>query len=231
MSRSYLIMVGGDLLLAISLLVVVNILIIGSVIGPELFPILDPVQLGTMCLSLLVAKYTLRLYRFYRNDKVEFKKSFMRIVTASLLPVTFFIFYVVSPDARLPAEVLELTLISFCIIQVLIFYRVFLADNIEQNKENLLILGAGPLAMQVTDAIADSGEQYNFCGYVLPEKTVEAERIEYPVATAGQILQTVKKNKISKIVVALSERRGVLPVREMFSCKLRGVEVVDAVTL
>lgn len=230
MSRSYLIMVGGDLLLAISLLVVVNILIIGSVIGPELFPILDPVQLGTMCLSLLVAKYTLRLYRFYRNDKVEFKKSFMRIVTASLLPVTFFIFYVVSPDARLPAEVLELTLISFCIIQVLIFYRVFLADNIEQNKENILILGAGPLAMQVTDAIADSGEQYNFCGYVLPEKTVESERIEYPVATAGQILQTVKQNKISKIVVALSERRGVLPVREMFSCKLRGVEVVDAVT-
>ena len=88
MSRSYLLMVGGDLLLAISLLMVVNVLIIGSVISPETFALIDPVHLGVMCLALLGAKYTLRLYRFYRNDKLVFKKSFMRILTATLLPIT-----------------------------------------------------------------------------------------------------------------------------------------------
>lgn len=230
MSRSYLLMVGGDLLLAISLLMVVNVLIIGSVISPETFALIDPIQLGVMCLALLVAKYTLRLYRFYRNDKAEFQKSFMRILSATLLPITAVVFYTTNPEIHLPSGVLDLFLISFAIVQVLIFYRLFLTDNFEQDKDNVLILGAGPLAMQVTDAIAASGEQYDFCGYVLPEGTVEAERIEFPVASADEILQTVKTKNISQIVVALSERRGVLPVREMFSCKLRGVEVVDAVT-
>ena len=54
MSRSYLLMVGGDLLLAISLLMVVNVLIIGSVISPETFALIDPVHLGVMCLALQV---------------------------------------------------------------------------------------------------------------------------------------------------------------------------------
>ena len=49
------------------------------------------------------------------------------------------------------------------------------------------------------------------------------------MADAEQILETIKDKNIAQIIVALSERRGVLPVRDMFSCKLRGVEVIDAV--
>ncbi len=230
MSRAYLIMVGGDLLLVTGLLFGVNILIIGSVISPETFSIFDPVQLGVICLALLISKYTIRLYHFYRNDSNEFKKSFMRIFTASFLPVTVVSFYSLTPDVALPSGVLDIALISFALIQLLIFYRLFLVADRSENKENVLIIGAGSLAMQVTDAIADAGEKYLFCGYIQPEKAAEAEKIEYPIASSDQVLQTIRDKKISKIVVALSERRGVLPVRDMFSCKLRGVDVVDAVT-
>jgi sugar transferase (PEP-CTERM system associated) len=223
-------MVGSDLLLAVCILVIVNILIIGSVISPETFQLFDPVQIGAICVTLLVAKYALRLYRFYRNDKAEFQKSFIRIVTASLLPVTVVMFYTINPAVHLPSGVLEISLVSFGLIQILIFYRIYLAENMKQNVDNVLILGAGSLAMQVTDAIANSGGRFNFCGYVQPEATAVAEKIEYPIASTDQILQTIRAKHISKIVIALSERRGVLPVREMFSCKLRGVDVVDAVT-
>jgi sugar transferase (PEP-CTERM system associated) len=46
----------------------------------------------------------------------------------------------------------------------------------------------------------------------------------------GDLLQTARSNKVTMIVVALAERRGVLPLQEMMRCKLGGIEVVDAPT-
>lgn len=42
--------------------------------------------------------------------------------------------------------------------------------------------------------------------------------------------EIVEREGIDKIVVALSDRRGVLPVEVLLSCKLRGVNVEDAAT-
>jgi sugar transferase (PEP-CTERM system associated) len=42
------------------------------------------------------------------------------------------------------------------------------------------------------------------------------------------LCSAVKRVGAQKIVVSLSERRGVFPLQEVLSCKLRGIEVVDA---
>jgi sugar transferase (PEP-CTERM system associated) len=46
----------------------------------------------------------------------------------------------------------------------------------------------------------------------------------------GDLLATARREKADIIVVALSERRGVLPLQDMMQCKLNGIEVLDAPT-
>jgi sugar transferase (PEP-CTERM system associated) len=230
MSRSYLLMVGADFLLAITLLVIVNVLIIGTAISPETLAFVDPALLAGLCLVLLGTKYTVRLYRFYRYDKQEFSKAFMRIATATLLPVLIVVtIYSISQNIHFPPGVIDISLIVFCFIQLVIFYRVFLVGSLDQHENNVLVFGAGPLAVKIAEIVAEPDSHYNFCGFVQPEGFVAAQKSESPVESVEQILQTIKDENVSQIVVALSERRGVLPVRDMFSCKLRGVDVVDAV--
>lgn len=50
------------------------------------------------------------------------------------------------------------------------------------------------------------------------------------VSCAGSLADFAVHNGISEIVVALDERRGQLPVRDLLDCKLRGIRVIDSVT-
>ncbi|MGB4547609.1 MAG: TIGR03013 family XrtA/PEP-CTERM system glycosyltransferase [Syntrophales bacterium] len=45
-----------------------------------------------------------------------------------------------------------------------------------------------------------------------------------------QISSICSKNRIDRIIVALDERRGSLPVEELLMCRLRGINVEDGVT-
>ena len=50
------------------------------------------------------------------------------------------------------------------------------------------------------------------------------------IGSYEQLEEIVEREGIDKIVVALSDRRGVLPVEVLLSCKLRGVKVEDVAT-
>ncbi|MBE0596582.1 MAG: TIGR03013 family PEP-CTERM/XrtA system glycosyltransferase, partial [Desulfuromonadales bacterium] len=69
-----------------------------------------------------------------------------------------------------------------------------------------------------------------FAGFIRLEGeggTVAAERL---VGDLGTLVETARRLRVSKIVVALTERRGVLPVREVLRCRLAGIRVMDAVS-
>ncbi len=50
------------------------------------------------------------------------------------------------------------------------------------------------------------------------------------IGSYEQLEEIVEREGIDKIVVALSDRRGVLPVEVLLSCKLRGVKAEDVAT-
>lgn len=229
MSRNYLLMVGSDLLLAISLLLMINILILSSVISPQNTHPATLALLGGGCLTLLVIKYGVRIYRFYRTDNIEFKKSISRIILATFLPILVVgLSLSVNSYFALPAGVVSTTLLSFCAVQLLILLRVSRTETLVNNKENILLYGSGPLAKCIAEQLTEKSDEFNFYGYIQPEGVSSEDDSGRPVDSKEEILQAVQNKNISKIVVALSERRGVLPVRDMFSCKLRGIEIIDA---
>jgi len=104
--------------------------------------------------------------------------------------------------------------------------------------QRVLILGTGDLACQLGGLLTSHDGPFALAGYL------ECDRGQRPVVTVhqpevfnaqvlqqeGDLLQTARSHKASIIVVALAERRGVLPLQEMMRCKLNGIEVVDAPT-
>ena len=105
-------------------------------------------------------------------------------------------------------------------------YRIFV--KFQGFARRVLILGVGPVASHMGEIIPVTDENYVLSGYVncsneashVPEATV--------LENAGGLYETVKREKADKIVVSLSERRGVFPLQEVMACKLDGIEVIDA---
>jgi sugar transferase (PEP-CTERM system associated) len=91
-----------------------------------------------------------------------------------------------------------------------------------------LILGVGPLAETIEQALPTSPYNYQLAGFVRSgndKTTMAANRI---IGNIDDIEEILIREKISKLIVAITEKRGILPVRNLLTCKLRGVEILDS---
>ena len=96
------------------------------------------------------------------------------------------------------------------------------------NTEQVMILGIGPLAEVIERSIPLSPHNYVFAGFIQPDSgtvTVSPDRI---VGSVDQIEETLSREKVDKLIVSITERRGTLPVKSLLTCKMRGVEVIDS---
>ncbi|MFA9460942.1 TIGR03013 family XrtA/PEP-CTERM system glycosyltransferase [Thiohalorhabdus methylotrophus] len=97
-------------------------------------------------------------------------------------------------------------------------------------RRRVLVLGAGQAAevlsrfRRETDRLGKDIVGYVPMGEEAPR--VEADQlVELPNGLSPYALRNV-----DEIVVAVDERRNVLPVRELLECRIRGIEVVDLLT-
>lgn len=93
----------------------------------------------------------------------------------------------------------------------------------------VLIIGTGAEAEAVAKSLGARGAGGDLVGFYrsvgedLP--SVDPGRI---LSEGGDLLDTVRRLHVSEVIVAVRERRGgVLPIRELLDCKLRGVKVLD----
>jgi len=88
----------------------------------------------------------------------------------------------------------------------------------------VLLVGNGAMAAQMEEMITQCPGNYALVG-----------KVEYPpvpgsseCGNVSDIFETAKRLGADKVVISLSERRGVFPLQEMLSCKLSGIEVLDS---
>ncbi|HYA87707.1 MAG TPA: TIGR03013 family XrtA/PEP-CTERM system glycosyltransferase [Nitrospirota bacterium] len=100
--------------------------------------------------------------------------------------------------------------------------------NSAQLARRVLVLGTGPLAKKVGDLIESTNHQHVLKGYV--DLTGEPITVpEYAIVGKGSSLfETIRFQKAHKLVISLSERRGILPLQVVLKCKMSGIEVIDA---
>lgn len=134
------------------------------------------------------------------------------------------------PFAMFGRGVLILSLGAFCLLQLLwhVSYKEFL--NSSKLMQRILILGTGKLAKLIGEVITLKTLPYLLVGYVKCGDESMLVPPQYIVGNGDGLLSTAKKHRVNMIVVSMSERRGNFPLKDVLSCKLSGIKVVDALT-
>ncbi len=194
----------------------------------------DLLGLGTVniVLFILIMLFLSFIAEIYNNHH-ELLTSEIAIRIVLSLGVACLLFALVSyarSDERHLSNLLVWAIISFGLLQFFchLVYRLYV--RFKGFARKVLIIGVGPLAEQMGAIIPASDGNYILSGYL----QCADERSHVPPAAVlrekDSLYETIRRQHADKIVVSLSERRGVFPIREVMACKLDGIEIVDAPT-
>ena len=104
--------------------------------------------------------------------------------------------------------------------------------GITAPTQRVVILGTGPLALELARELTRRGDlNLRLDGFVsaLPTASEGEKVFGFPVLGPISELETITTQRsISRIIVALDDRRGVLPTRELVTLRVQGVRVEDA---
>jgi len=173
---------------------------------------------------------------FYYNDLYDFGivRSFSdflsrlpRAIAWSLilLAVSWGLF----PDARIPAE--SLGLAGMVMVAALLSSRAagYAVLRCRPFRERVLILGTGPLARLISNEIESRPhlrlEVIGFIGECMC-KTSKPGGLPW-LGEASEIERIILECAPHRIIVALTERRGEVPVRQLLEMRLNGIAVED----
>jgi len=185
---------------------------------------------GPLFLVVIVIAFSSFLAELYNRDKRYGKKELLAKVSISLL-ISFFVlssFFYMLPFARFGRAAFMVSLGIFGLYQFLwhVGYRAFI--NSPGLSRGVIVLGVGPLARHIGEIVTSTNHQHVLRGYI----NVSGEPLYVPshaiVGNGGGIIETARKEKAQKIVVSLSERRGVFPLQDVLDCKFSGIQVMDA---
>jgi len=99
-------------------------------------------------------------------------------------------------------------------------------------KENVVIIGAGDLAVTVASQLLKRTDlNVELAGFFDVNRAGGQGRMLFgrPVFDSGEDLQSViERRQASRIIVALEDRRNVLPTRELVRFRVQGIRVEDA---
>jgi sugar transferase (PEP-CTERM system associated) len=93
--------------------------------------------------------------------------------------------------------------------------------------KRVLILGTGPAAQTMGQIIHGNNNGFNLSGYINCRNEPVQVPEERVIGDGDGLFAIALKEKVQKIIVSLSERRGSFPTREILDCKLNGIEIVD----
>jgi len=186
---------------------------------------------------MIVAVYQVSLYfsDFYTSGTTwNYKKVVLRLITS--LFIAFLIVplvYTLTPLTLFDINVL--TAISiFALLSLLpwrLFYTWFL--SLDRYKKRVIILGSGKLARDITREILKEKElSLNVIGFISNDKSLHGVSIVNPkvIGDNKTLSDIVKKDSIDKIIVAMEERRGSIPLDDLLRYKSYGIKIEDGVS-
>ena len=139
--------------------------------------------------------------------------------------------YYLLPETTIPFGTFLISYVAVCIcIALWRFYYKYILEK-RMFTRPIILLGTGNMAQAITVEIMsrmDSG--YNISAFV----GKMSSNFSLPLGADysedySSIPEITRKSKIEKIVVALDERRGQTPIRELLNCKLAGLTITPGV--
>jgi sugar transferase (PEP-CTERM system associated) len=173
---------------------------------------------------------------FYYNDLYDLRvvRSFSQFATRLLqgLGVALVLLaalYTLFPDmrARDGALISSLLIIAGLLLPIRAVGYFFMRHR--AFSERVLILGTGPLARKLIEEIeARPHYRYRIVGVADDGQASEGEPLKYPLLGPLERLDKITEQvQADRIIVALTERRGRMPMRQLLEAEAQGILVED----
>jgi len=188
---------------------------------------------GFVKISIVVAAFVICMYYFdlydssiLRNHREVITRVIQVLGTVCiLLAVLYYLF----PPLELGRGIF---LMGFVLVSLLLlcWRRLFLMVNsLPQFAERALILGEGHLAGQLLHEMSTRPELGLRVVAQIPEGAGEdgASTSPHGAASVEQLAHYVDSQRVNRVIVAMGDRRGKLPVEQLLSMKGRGVLIQD----
>jgi sugar transferase (PEP-CTERM system associated) len=227
MSKILMLMVGGDIIGAALIHYLGIQFIYASSLNYEDDLFFVFVRVSVFAFVLVLITYLVELYDARRPMNKKFVP--VRILISLVLSFgALSAIYSLMPQLMLNPGVMVVVLATFGCLQLLWHLYCPLFMKFFGMTQRILILGVGPMAQKIEKSMAASQHSYVLAGYVQPADEVATVPPVQILAPLEGLLDAAVRGKVEKIVVSLSERRGVLPVNELLQARFRGIEIVDA---
>jgi FlaA1/EpsC-like NDP-sugar epimerase len=174
----------------------------------------------------------------YFNDLYEIRIGGNRIDLATRLiraigitAVVLAIIYFLWPDAMIGRWIFFLSIIF--LILFFVSWRLLYSYVVHNRlfSEKALILGDGELAKDLLQEIKRRRDISYDIRYVVGQENVGYSRgnLEGTPVKYGfeSLCDLAEAEGVSNIIVALDQKRGVMPYNELLNCKVRGINVID----
>ena len=177
-----------------------------------------------------VSLYLNDMYENYLSENfVHLSACLIQSVGAASIVLSFI--YFLWPSFMIGRWVFLGSIVLLVILMVL--WRVFYLYVMQKRlfTEKAIILGDGELAKDIFDEIGKQGNSGYQVKYVFGGGKGQTGIPVFngvPVRKDFHRLGDIAKSEgISSIIVALDQRRGVMPFKELLDCKVRGITIVD----
>ncbi len=204
-----------------------NLLRFGSWAGESTAMTPDVIRLLVLLLFLLPASYFFELYewrKFFAKKFVCYRT--LAVGLSVFLSLSAFLF--IAPSLNLGRGLLFLVLFCFFLMQLASRCLVCRFASISQFASRTLIIGCGDLAQRIYDTIPADHNVHSYVRFVSCTESQPIVDENLVVGHISHIEELVANYKPQRLITALSERRGNLPLREFMHTKLRGVDIIDA---
>lgn len=150
---------------------------------------------------------------------------------AILLAVVYFIFpgFIISEGIF----IISIAIIIVLIVSWRIGYTQVLRLGLFNQK--IIILGSSKTAIEITNEIQDKKDSGYEIASVISKTKLPGETCAIHVnmickSNYSNIGEIAGQLKVKKIVVALKEKRGSFPIKELLKCRVMGIEILDGNT-
>ena len=161
----------------------------------------------------------------------SYRKLTYRLITS--LVIAFFI--IVSIYTLTSETIFNISVLTTVLVLSLVFllpwrflYSWF--TKIDKYKKRVIILGSGKLARDITREIIKEKElSLNVMGFITNDKKLQGVSIVNPKVLGDNetLSNIVENNNIDKIIVAMEERRGSIPLDDLLRYKSYGIKIED----
>lgn len=188
-------------------------------------------------LAVLFSSHLMEVYDLAKNVKkreIIINIVFGAVTSFSLLSVVYYL----DPDVMLGRGVLVISLCIFTLFQFGWHVLYLVGEKHPRFSQRVLVLGAGALAAQIGTLVSANSRNFALAGYAscligsYEKNDAEVAPLDVPqemiLGNCDDLMNIARKAQADVIVVALSERRGVFPLRDVLTCKLNGIQIMDA---